>query len=36
MNQRYLVLDSTHWRWSSARWYATGEPSEVLITPVAW
>ena len=31
-----LVLDAMHWRWSSARWYATGEPCEVPITSVDW
>ena len=31
-----LVLHPTHWRWSSARWYETGEDCGVPITPVMW
>ena len=31
-----LVLHSAHWRWSSARWYETGEDCGVPITPVMW
>jgi REP element-mobilizing transposase RayT len=29
-----LVLHPAHWRWSSARWYETGEDCDVPITPV--
>jgi REP element-mobilizing transposase RayT len=31
-----LVLSPSHWRWSSARWYETGEDCAVPITPVMW
>jgi REP element-mobilizing transposase RayT len=31
-----LVWHPTHWRWSSARWYETGEDCDVPITPVEW
>ena len=31
-----LVLHPAHWRWSSARWYETGEDCGVPITPVTW
>lgn len=31
-----LVIDPSHWRWSSARWYASGEGCDVPITPAEW
>ncbi len=31
-----LVQHPSHWRWSSARWYETGETCGVTVTPVMW
>ncbi len=31
-----LVIHPSHWRWSSARWYETGNDCDVPITPVTW